>query len=340
MEDLSVNNWSLHVQSETNPQKIYEVKKQDGILSCTCTSWKKQYAPIHKRTCKHLKKILGDSNELRRAPRSYFGCTRKKNAPCPALGKEDPVLDKPPLRTWSIEERPMRFHRWEEKHGITGYYASLKMNGAFGRWTDGKLYTKSGRELHPPKHITSRLPPDSMLDGEIYAGKKGMQSVRKALSDVWDEKVQFIVFDAPSKGQPFVQRMKRLYQLQQQYHFPMVEHREMVGSLQWQELRDFVTKEQEEGLVLRYAHSKYDGRKRSHTDLKWKPWMNSEGKVQERIKRKKGVTLIVKEKGVREPFRIYDAKGKMSDTFDHVYFRYAGRDEKGRPEIPVLLREE
>ena len=42
--------------SKTNPEKSYEIRKgADGVIYCSCPSWKFQRLAAANRTCKHLK---------------------------------------------------------------------------------------------------------------------------------------------------------------------------------------------------------------------------------------------------------------------------------------------
>src|SRR3954470_21852159 len=43
--------------------KPYILKNVGGVYSCTCPAWRNQSLPIERRTCKHLRKLRGDSAE-------------------------------------------------------------------------------------------------------------------------------------------------------------------------------------------------------------------------------------------------------------------------------------
>lgn len=44
------------VQSKTNPEKFYEIRKgADHNVYCTCPAWKYQRKQVATRTCKHIK---------------------------------------------------------------------------------------------------------------------------------------------------------------------------------------------------------------------------------------------------------------------------------------------
>src|SRR5271155_3731351 len=72
----------------------YVLRNTGGVYSCSCPAWRNQSIAIERRTCKHLKKLRGEAEELARV-----------GAPTPSLprskavnGGEDEEEDKgPPL---------------------------------------------------------------------------------------------------------------------------------------------------------------------------------------------------------------------------------------------------
>lgn len=46
--------------------KPYELKNTGGVYSCSCPAWRNQGAAINRRTCKHLKSLLGETAEMMR----------------------------------------------------------------------------------------------------------------------------------------------------------------------------------------------------------------------------------------------------------------------------------
>src|SRR5258708_7206333 len=46
--------------------KPYVLKNTGGLYSCSCPAWRNQSIAIEKRTCKHLRKLPGDSAEAER----------------------------------------------------------------------------------------------------------------------------------------------------------------------------------------------------------------------------------------------------------------------------------
>lgn len=144
-------------------------------------------------------------------------------------------------QTWRPESLP--------PSALEHWFYSIKLDGAFARWTGAELLTKSGRILHPPPRLTATLPTNVALDGEIYHPRRNL--VRKAiLADEWDDQVDFVVFDLFDTSQPFEQRWQRLQHLHRDQPFKMVRQYRF-SAQHWPELAEQIRQQQEEGLVLR-----------------------------------------------------------------------------------------
>jgi ATP-dependent DNA ligase len=264
--------------------------------------------------------------EQKRAPESYAGLT--SIFPCPKRGV-----------TWTEEEKPMLFQTWSPKklENLVSWYYSVKLNGAFARWQDGQLYTKSGRLLHPPPRITQHLPRDIAFDGEIYAGLDGMPLVRKALSDVWEKNVKLVIFDLVELKTPFVERWRKLQDLQKQYHFSLAPQHLVKSEKDYIHLLQKFQDSPEEGLVFRHPQSFYQPGVRSKNTLKWKPKRSGQGRILTMTPRKTGVLLRVSEKDTDIPFSLYITQKQMRThpvkVGDNISFLYTGRDEKDQPEF-------
>jgi len=323
--------WTKQIQSETDPNKQYNLKFQDGVFSCSCFAWKNQYAPITARTCKHLIQTLGSEVEQKRAPESFAGLTRQK-----------PIHS----NRHELEPLPMTYHTIKtienEFEKLQGWYYSVKLNGAFGRWQNGVLYTKSGRSLKVPEHILKHLPKEVDLDGEIYA-EHNMQKVRKVLSsNHWDAEVNFIVFDMVDKSLNFSQRLEKLRKLHSIYGFKMVcQHKIHNPEKELPAVMKHIRDEKEEGLVFRSPHGLYDS-KRSHTTLKWKPESVGIGTVtQVDNKKRGGQKLTIKEDDTgndNNQFSIWKPANKIELSIgQRIKFKYYGRNEKNKPEFPQFI---
>jgi len=320
--------WEKKVTSETDPTKTYTVSFKDNIFSCTCMAWRNQCAPINLRTCKHLIKLLGSDVEKQRAPESFAGLT--SIFPCANKRSTQKIGE-----TW---EKPMLFHTLQ-KENIVSWYYSLKMNGAFGRWQNGQLYTKNGRLLHPPVEITQHLPREATLDGEIYA-RHNRSHVRKALSDIWEKDVKFVVFDLVEHKVTFEDRWHKLRQLHKKYGFDLVPQYQITSEKEATRIFHKISRSDEEGLVLRHSSSFYESGIRSKTTLKWKPQKDSSGVVKSIQPKKTGYTMKVLENNTEILFTLYIPNKQMKKhpihIGDQIKFIYFGRDEKNQPELPKL----
>jgi len=325
--------WTRTVPSETDPGVVYTVKFNDDVLSCTCMAWRKQMAPITARTCKHLIKLFGADIERARAPESFAGLTAYR---APVSVRHDIT---PPMLFHSVRLKsdPKRFASGdgEDMSKFENWYFSVKLNGAFGRWQNGRMFSKSGRELHPPLRITDRLPRDVDLDGELYS--PSMQKVRKALSNKWDEgenEVEFAVFDLVDTTLPYEKRLEKLIALQRQHGFRLIRQHKIEGAAEVlpQVMHD-IEEHHEEGLVLRNPKGMYEPGARVYTTLKWKPTLLGEGLIKSVTKKKSGHRLTVRETDGTE-FTLYVGGAKHSFFEGHpIRFQYHGRDESGKPEL-------
>lgn len=315
--------WTRTVASDSVPGHHYTVSLRQGIYACSCPGWRQQRSPLNRRTCKHLIRLLGETHERQRAPESFFGLTRVKRKAV----RPSPVPHMQ-YQTWRPEKTPpTRFDQW---------FYSLKLNGAFGRWANGQLVTKTGRRLQPPARLVARLPRDLDLDGEIYHAD--LQKVRRAvLADQWDDDVEFVVFDVFHVQWPFAQRWAALQRAHEHHRFKMVPQH-VFRAAEWPALERRVREQQEEGLVLRDPAGRYEPGRRSATTLKWKPWSTGTARLLAVEPRPHGTRLTLRESDTAPDFRIYVAGPAAAGWLpgSTLTFAYSGRTDHGRPESAQL----
>lgn len=341
--------WTKEVRSHTRKDLTYTVKLQDGIFSCTCMAWKKQYSPIDQRTCKHLIQLLGEDVEKKRALASFQGFTRARRRSSSSH----------PHKHFQFKLKPMLFQRLlssQVNHTLMDWYYSIKYNGAFARWNGYKLFTKSGRVLKAPQWLIERLPARICLDGELYAGKNQQNVVRKALNNIFERKkshqnLHFYVFDLVHVNEPFEKRLMTLKHLQREHQFDMVKYFQVTDIHQ---LKTFFKKFQtngEEGVVIRDPESLYTPGKRNDQVLKWKPRFHGRAKIVRVEKKKTGQTLIVKEvwsarqRQRQQPktnttFKIFvrTKREQLWKKNQVIQFIYYGRNENNLPDYPQIVR--
>ena len=92
---------------------------------------------------------------------------------------------------------------------------SEKLDGLRCIWTGKELISRNGTVLRPPAYFT-RAFPNSCLDGELYAGKRGYRRVVEVAvggsERDWLD-LAFCVFDAPHLNLQFQQRYNMLSQV-------------------------------------------------------------------------------------------------------------------------------
>ena len=98
----------------------------------------------------------------------------------------------------------------------TGWWLSEKLDGVRAYWDGKQLLSRLGNLLHAPDYFLDKLPAHP-LDGELFLERKSFQKTvaivrRQDKSDLWKQ-IKFLIFDAPSQGGTFEERMKLLTQL-------------------------------------------------------------------------------------------------------------------------------
>src|SRR3954464_15558262 len=146
------------VKVQGSGAKPYVLKNTGGVYSCTCPAWRNQSVAIERRTCKHLRKLLGDAAEQARAGQDL--------PPTPeATG--DGAADKagPPL---------LLAERWDNAQDLAGWWMSEKLDGVRAYWDGKALISRLGNPFHAPDRFVAGLPAEP-LDGELWIGRRAFQ---------------------------------------------------------------------------------------------------------------------------------------------------------------------
>jgi DNA ligase-1 len=157
-------------------KKVFELRREGPVLSCTCPEWSSQKAPPERRTCGHLKEMLGAKEEARR------------------IAAPPPVKGRPPFAVPGPAPEDPSGWTWTER--IVGIRA----------WWDGShLVAADGRTLTLPKAFTDDFP-TFPVDGDVWdpSSKDGPPSL-----DGWKD-LRFSAVDAPHPSEPLEQRLARL----------------------------------------------------------------------------------------------------------------------------------
>jgi len=97
---------------------------------------------------------------------------------------------------------------------LAAYWVSEKLDGVRGYWDGERLLTRGGERIAAPAWFTAGWPKVPM-DGELWAGRgqfaKAVSTVRQQTPDdaAW-RAMRFMVFDLPTQGGPFTERIPAL----------------------------------------------------------------------------------------------------------------------------------
>ena len=188
--------------------RSYVLANKGGVYSCTCPAWRNQSFAIERRTCKHLKALRGEEEERLRtggpiAANANAGPSAKASVKASAKATAD---EKAPALLLA--------HTWENDIDLAGWWMSEKLDGVRAYWDGTKLISRLGNTFWAPDWFLDPLPKDMPLDGELFGGRKQFQRTvsivrRQDRSDAW-KGISFLVFDAPSHGGTFEERLLAL----------------------------------------------------------------------------------------------------------------------------------
>src|ERR1700756_589482 len=106
----------------------YILKNVGGVYSCTCPAWRNQSVAIERRTCKHLRKLRGDSAEETRIGGDL--------PPAPKPAKAD---GSPPL---------LLAEPWDGVIDPAGWWLSEKLDGVRAYWDGRQFWSRLGNPFH------------------------------------------------------------------------------------------------------------------------------------------------------------------------------------------------
>lgn len=263
-------------QVKGSGSSIYTLKNSGGVFSCTCPAWMHQSVAIERRTCKHLRAYRGDDAESARIGSANLTGRPPKPPKAPGVegpdGKDD---EGPPI---------LLAHKWENDVDLTGWWVSEKLDGVRAYWDGQRFISRLGNEFFAPKWFTQGFP-QTPLDGELWGGRKLFQRTvgivkRQDESPLWKE-LQYVVFDAPSHGGVFEERVSFIESTLNELRINwLVAHKhERCGGTE--HLRAELARVEGlggEGLMVRKPQSRYEAG-RSSTLLKVKSFHDAEARV-------------------------------------------------------------
>ena len=244
-----------------------------------------------------------------------------------------------------------------DKHDVTGWLMSEKLDGMRAVWDGHQLYSRTGKVIHAPPEFLSGLPAGFGLDGELFMGRGNFDQVisvcrkHSATPGAW-KGVVYKVFDAPLIEQ--VGLTKRLDAARSALaehaganeHVEIVEHTVCRGKEHVQETLTQIEAVGGEGLMLAVPDKAHRG-KRSNDLLKVKSMVTDdaivvghgvgEGKHADKL----GALECVLRSGV--PFRIgtgFSDEERLDppQVGDVVEFKYFELTKAKVPRFPAYVR--
>jgi len=320
------------IEMQGSGSKPYVLKNVGGVYSCSCPAWRNQSIGIERRSCKHLRRLRGDSAEEAR------------------IGSALPVRAK---ESTSDTQAPalLLAESWDGVTDPTGWLLSEKLDGVRAYWTGSHFVSRLGNLFHAPDWFLAELP-NVPLDGELWLGRKQFQRAvsivrRQDKSDHWKE-LTYVVFDAPALEKGFEARLAFVNDCLQQHMPPHAKAHEHLVCHGVDHLRQELARLEAlggEGLMLRQAGSRYEGG-RSATLLKVKSFHDAEARVlkhQEGAGRHKGrLGALLVEMADGTEFSVgtgfSDAERENPPPVGSlITYRYQELSEAGVPRFPSFV---
>ncbi len=316
---------------------VYTIKNVGGTYSCSCPAWRNQSTAIESRTCKHIRKLRGDTAEETRIGGAIAIPARAKKS----ADGEDAVVETPVLLA----------EAWDGVVDVTDWWLSEKLDGVRAYWDGRQFLSRLGNVFVAPEWFTAGLP-NVVLDGELWLERKQFQRTvsivrRKDQSEHWQQ-IRYVVFDAPALSDPFEARVALVSDLIQQHGPAYAVAHEHVRCRGISHLKEELQRVQAlggEGLMLRQPASLYVAG-RSSTLLKVKTFHDAEARVighqpgAGRHKGRLGALLVQLPDGTE--FSVgtgfSDAqRGAPPPVGSSITFRYQELSEGGVPRFPSFV---
>lgn len=323
------------VEVKGSAKKPYLIKRVGDVISCSCPAWRNQSLPINLRTCKHIRKVLGDESEKAR------------------LGRD--LATKPKPKSKAVPPEILLAETWTPDIDPAGWWMSEKLDGVRGYWTGKKMLSRLGNVFYLPDWFKEQLP-SFPLDGELWIGRKMFQETVSIVrtqggsDELWGD-VNYVIFDAPRVAGGFEQRMQYLRSPDSPYYRRIhcantyvLEQELCKGHEHLLEILNSALSIGAEGLMLREPGSLYEGC-RSSTLLKVKKFLDDEATVtgyEDGKGRHKGrvgsLVLSWNDKEFRAGTGLKDSERKNPPVIgSKVTFKYQELSTDGIPRFPVYV---
>ena len=231
------------------------------------------------------------------------------------------------------------------------WWSSIKYDGWRAYWDGKRLWSRSGKEIVPPRWWSSAMPHQA-LDGELYTKRGAYEKLSGILRSIdksgWKQ-VKYHAFDMPKISGPFRKRYAKLKQLVARTSntspLRLVVHKPLRGDPQ--RLANAEIAKGGEGIMLRNPNSAYK-KGRSSDLLKVKDTRDAEARVLHICLDKGGKMKALCVRMVRKPNAIFrlGTGFTAAQRLDRKYFRvgdvltikFNGFTAKGVPRHAVYLR--
>ena len=237
---------------------------------------------------------------------------------------------------------------------LADYWVSEKYDGVRGYWDGRTLRTRGGETVAAPAWFTAGWPPDTPMDGELWAGRgrfsHAQSTTRQQRPDdrAWRQ-MRFMVFDLPRHGGSFDERLPALQAAVARIGQPWVQavaQQRVASDAALQALLQRTVRAGGEGLMLHRGASLYQGG-RSDDLIKLKTHEDAEARVVAHLPGKGrhagrlGALLVEMPSGQR--FRL-GAGFSDADRSDPpplgswVTYRFRGTHDGGLPRFASFVR--
>ena len=238
---------------------------------------------------------------------------------------------------------------YRQHEDVTQFWVSEKLDGVRARWDGKQLISRGGKIFIAPDWFVRNFP-DKPLDGELWMGRGRYEDVVSVVRqqephDGW-KAIKFMVFDLPTQGGIFSERVEAMRQLARTPYLEIIEQFRVASNKKLMQKLDDIAGQGGEGLMLHRQTALYHSG-RSDDLLKLKPFEDAEAIV---IGYKPGKG---KNTGLMGAIKVRMDNGKefyigSGFTQQHrknppligslVTYRYQGFTQAGIPRFAVFVR--
>ena len=235
---------------------------------------------------------------------------------------------------------------------VSQYWVSEKLDGIRAHWDGNQLISRGGKVFAAPAWFTKDFPSVPM-DGELWMGRGRYEKTssvvrRKQAHEGWKQ-VRLMLFDLPSHGGTFSQRLSAMKQQVTQADSPyllVIKQFRVANEAELMRHLKSITDKGGEGLMLQHQSALYAGG-RSNDLLKLKIFEDAEAVVigyrpgKGKFDGMVGSLKVRTDQGVE----FYVGSGLSLEhrqnpppVSSRITYRYQGLTKNGIPRFPVFLR--